>query len=106
MRFSIVYLSLLSLLLNKFDALQEMSETLTSNEEYENFVKAHMEAAAAAAECIPTNLSAKYKTSWETFTVKKKRDNVKTASLCNKTNPTNANTKELKKAQSELINAY
>ena len=29
---------------NKFDAPQEISETLTSNDEYENFVNAHIEA--------------------------------------------------------------
>ena len=36
---------------NKFDTLQEISETYTLNDEYENFVTAHMEAAAG---CIPT----------------------------------------------------
>ena len=41
---------------NKFDALQEISETLTLNDEYENFVNAHIE---AAAECIPTKQRAK-----------------------------------------------
>ena len=41
---------------NKFNALQEISETLTLNEEYENFVNAHFE---AAVECIPTKLRAK-----------------------------------------------
>ena len=49
---------------NKFDALQEINETLTPNDEYENFVNAHMDAAAAAAaaaECIPTKLKAKYR---------------------------------------------
>ena len=30
---------------NKFDAFQEISEILTPNDEYENFVNAHMEAA-------------------------------------------------------------
>ena len=40
---------------NKWDALQEISETLTLNDEYENFVNAHME---VAAECIPTKLRA------------------------------------------------
>ena len=42
----------------------------------------------------------------EKVTVRKKRDNVKTASLCNKRNLTNANTQKLKKTQRELINAY
>ena len=36
---------------NKFDAQQEISETPTPNNEYENFVKAHLE---EAAEYIPT----------------------------------------------------
>ena len=34
---------------NKFDALQEISETPTPNDKYENFVNAHLE---VAAECI------------------------------------------------------
>ena len=38
-------------LTNKFDAPQEKTETHTLNDEYENFVNAHLE---AAAECIPT----------------------------------------------------
>ena len=43
---------------NKFNALQEIYEALTPNDEYENFIKAHME---AAAECIPTKLRAKHR---------------------------------------------
>ena len=35
----------------KYNALQEISETLILNDEYENFVNAYIE---AAAECIPT----------------------------------------------------
>ena len=42
----------------KFDALQEISEILTPNDKYENFVNAHIK---AAAECIPTNLRAKHR---------------------------------------------
>ena len=38
---------------NKFDAQQKILETLTPNDQYENFVNAYME---AAAECIPTKL--------------------------------------------------
>ena len=41
---------------NKFDALQDISETLTPNDEYENFVNAHIE---VVAECIPTKLKGK-----------------------------------------------
>ena len=59
-----------------------------------------------AAECILTKLRTKHKVLCETFVVKKKRDSVMTASLCNKRNPTNGNAQKLKKAQRELINAY
>ena len=65
---------------NKFDAHQEIAEKPTLNEKYENFVNAHME---AAAECILTKLRAKHRVPWETLTVKKKRDIMKTAFLCN-----------------------
>ena len=44
-------------LINKLEALQKISETLTSNDEYEKFVNAHIE---PAAECIPTKLRAKH----------------------------------------------
>ena len=53
---------------NKFNALQEISETLTPNDEYENLVNAHID---AAAECIPTKLRAKHRVLWETLEVKK-----------------------------------
>ena len=43
---------------NKFDALQEISKTLTPNKEYENFVNDHV---VAEAECIPTKLRVEHK---------------------------------------------
>ena len=88
---------------NKFDALQEKTETRTPNDEYENFVNVHLE---AAAECIPTKQRAKPRVSWETLAVRKKRTDVKTASKCNRKNPTNTNALKLKKAQNELANIY
>ena len=88
---------------NKFDSLQEMSETLTPNDKCENFVNAHME---SAAECILTKLRAEYKVPLKTLAVKKKQDILKTASLCNKRNLTNADVQKFKKTQSELINVY
>ena len=45
------------ILSNKFNALQELPETFTLNDKYENFVNAHME---ATAECILTQLRAKH----------------------------------------------
>ena len=87
---------------NKFDALQGMSETLTPNDEYENFVYTHMQ---AATECVLTKLLAKHKVPSKTLAVKKKRDDMKTASLCNKGNPTNVNAQKHKKAQSVLTHA-
>ena len=41
-----------------------------------------------------------------TLVVRKKRDNVKTASQCNKRNTTNVNAQKLKNAQRELTNVY
>ena len=72
----------------KIDALQEISEIPTPKDKYENFVNAHLE---AAAKCIPTKQRAKHRTRWETLTVRKKCADVKTASLCNRRNPTNMN---------------
>ena len=88
---------------NKFDALQEKTETRTSNNEYENFVKAHLE---AAAKYIPTKHRTKSRVPWETLAVKEKRADMKTASKCNRKNPTNANALKLKKAQNELASIY
>ena len=84
---------------NKFDALQEISETPSLNNKYENFVNAHLE---AATECIPTKQRAKCRVPWETLVVRKKHANIKTAFLCNKRNPTNINAQ----AQNDLTNVY
>ena len=88
---------------NKFDELQELSETPIPNVEYENFVNAHIE---AAVECIPTKQIAKPRVPWETLAVRKKRANVKITSLCNRKNPNNINAQKLKKALNEPTNAY
>ena len=79
---------------NKFNALHEILETLTLNDEYENFVNANLE---AAVKCIPT----KQRVPWETLAVRKKHADEKTASKCNRRNPTNINAQKLKKAQNE-----
>ena len=42
----------------------------------------------------------------ETLAVREKRSDVKTASKCNRKNPTNTNAQKLKKAQNELTNIY
>ena len=73
------------------------------NDEYENFVNVHLE---AAAECIPTKQTARPRVPWETLAVRKKRADVKTAFKCNRKNPTNTNDLKLKKAQNELANIY
>ena len=88
---------------NKFDPLPKISETPTPNDEYENFVNAHLE---AVAECLPTKQSAKPRVPLETLAVRKKRTDVKIASLRIRRNPTNINTQKLKKAQNELTNVY
>ena len=61
---------------NRFETLQEKTEKSTPNDEYENFVNAHLE----AAEYIPTKLKTKYRVPWETLAVREKRALVKTAS--------------------------
>ena len=87
---------------NKFDTLQEISETPTPNDENENFVNAHLE---VAAECIPTKQRTKPRVPCETLVVRIKRADVKTFK-CNRWNPTNINAQKLKKAQNEFTNIY
>ena len=88
---------------NKFAALKEKTEIRTPNDEYKNFLKAHLE---AAAKCMPTKLSSKSRVPWETLAVRKKCADVKTASKCNRKNPTNANALKLKNTQNELASIY
>ena len=88
---------------NKFDAQQEKTEKHTPNNEYENFVNAHLE---SAAEYIPTKQRTKPRILWETSVVREKRADMITVSKCNRKNPTNTNTLKLKKAQNELANMY
>ena len=88
---------------NKFDALQEKTETRTLNDEYENFVNGHVE---AAAKYIPPKHKTKSRVLWETLAVREKRADVKTASKCNRKNPTNTNALKLKRVQNELASIY
>ena len=62
---------------SRFEALQEKMEKHTPNDEYENFVNVHLE---AAVKCIPTQLKTKYRVPWETLAVREKYALVKTAS--------------------------
>ena len=75
----------------------------TPNDEYENFINAHPE---AAAKYIPTKLRTKSRVPWETLAVREKHADVKTASKCNRKHPTNTNALKLKKAQNELASIY
>ena len=88
---------------NKFDALQEKTEIRTPNDEYENFVNSHRE---AAVKCIPTKLRTKSRVPWETLVVREKHADVKTVSKCNRQNLTNTNALKLKKARNELASIY
>ena len=88
---------------NKFDVLQEISETPTPNDEYENFVSARFE---AAAEYILTKQRPKLRVPWETSAVWKKRADVKTASNCKRRNLSNINAQKLKKTENEWTNIY
>ena len=79
---------------NRFETLQEKTETGTPNDELENFVKAHLE---AASKCIPIKPSAKYRVPWETLAVREKCALVKTASKSYRKNPTNSNAQKSRK---------
>ena len=83
---------------NRFETLQEKTEKSTPNDEYENFVNAHLE---AAAKYIPTKLKTKYRVPWETLAVREK-----TASQNYRKNPTNTNALKLKTAQYQLAGIY
>ena len=88
---------------NRFETLQEKTEKGTPNDEYENFVEAHLE---AASKCIPTIPRTKYRVPWETSAVREKRALVKTASKSYRKNPTNTNARKLEKAQYQLAGTY
>ena len=51
---------------NRFETLQGKTEKGTPNDEYENFINAHLE---AAAKCIPTKSRTKHRVPWETLAV-------------------------------------
>ena len=88
---------------NRFETLQEKTEKSTPNDEYENFVNAHLE---AAAKCIPTKLKTKYRVPWETLAVREKCALVKTASKNYRKIPTNTNALKLKTPQYQLAGIY
>ena len=88
---------------NRFETLQEKTEKGTPNDEYENFVNAHL---VAAAKCIPTKPKTKYRVPWKTLAVREKHAHVKTASKSYRKNPTNTNALKLKKAQYQLAGIY
>ena len=82
---------------------KEKTEKGTPNDEYENFVNTHLE---AAVKCIPTKPRTKYRVPWETLAVREKRTQVKTASKSYRKNPTNTNALKLRKAQNQLAGIY
>ena len=89
---------------NRFETLQEKTEKSTPNDEYENFVNAHLE---AAAKCIPTKIKTKYRVPWETLAVREKT--CTSENSLQKTiekNPTNTNALKLKTAQYQLAGIY
>ena len=87
---------------NRFET-QEKTEKGTPNDEYENFVNVHIE---AAAKCIPTKPTTKYRVPWETLAVREKRALVKTASKNHRKNPSSTNARKLKTAQYHLAGIY
>ena len=88
---------------NRFETLQEKTEKGTPNDKYENFINAHLK---AAAKFIPTKPRIKYRVPWETLEVREKCAHVKTASKSYRKNPTNTNAQKLKTAQYQLASIY
>ena len=88
---------------NRFETLHEKTEKGTPNDEYENFVNAHLE---AAANCILTKPRTKDRVPWETLAAREKRADVKAASKYYRKNPTNINPLKLKKTANELASIY
>ena len=88
---------------NRFETLKEKTEKGTPNDEYENFVHAHRE---AAAKCIPTKPRTKYRVPWETLAMREKRAHVITAPKSYRKNPTNTNVRKVKTAQYQLAGIY
>ena len=87
----------------QIEILQEKTEKGTPNDEYENFVEAHLE---TASKCIPTKPRTKYRVPWETLAVREKRALVKTASKSYRKNATNTNPRKREKAQYQLAGIY
>ena len=88
---------------NRFETLREKTEKGTPNDEYENFINVHFE---AAAKCIQTKPRTKYRVPWEMLAVREKCAHVKTAFKSYRKNPTNTNALKLKKAQYQLAGIY
>ena len=88
---------------NRIETLQEKTEKGTPNDEYENFINAHLE---AAEKCIPRKPRTEHKVPWEMLVVREKHAHVKTASKSYRKNPTKTNAIKLKKAQDQLTGIY
>ena len=88
---------------NKFETLQEKTEKGTPNDEYENFVNAHLE---AATKSISTKPRTKYRVPGETLAEREKLAHVKTVSKSYRNNPTNTNARKLKTALYQLAGIY
>ena len=87
----------------RFEELQEKTEKGNPNDEYDNFVNTHLEAAATF---IPTKLRTKYRDPWEMLAVREKRADVKIASKFSRKNPTSTIGLKLKKALNKLASIY
>ena len=74
---SMQIMSILCSTVLRFETLWEKTEKGTRNDEYENFVDAHLD---EASKCIPTKPRTKYRVPWETLAVREKLALVKTVS--------------------------
>ena len=86
---------------NQSDTLQEISKRHTLNDEYENILNAHIE---AATECIPIKPKAKWKVPRWLPEVRNKQDNFKKL-LAQLKEPQNANAHKLRKDRKKQTNS-
>ena len=88
---------------NRFETLQEKTEKRTPNDEYENFVNAHLE---AAAKCIPTKPKTKYRVTMGNVSGERKTCTSENSLQKLSKKPTNTNARKLKTAQYQLAGIY
>jgi len=88
---------------NRYAALQEQNDTLSPNEEYNNFIIAHQESAKLH---IPLKPKVRKRVPWESKDIEEKRDKVREAAQIKDADPTRRNNASFQRAKMELKDEY